>query len=90
MTEKEIAEMNKVSNSFLQILKEKRKIIEEDEENIERINKNIEKQKRFAVKKKKVGTLSGRIEKNEKKSLKEGLILGEVQNIHTTYDHTYQ
>lgn len=67
VTVKEIAEMNKVSNSFLQILKEKRKIVEKDEENKELVNKNLEKQKRFTVKKKKVETFIGRIEINEKK-----------------------
>jgi len=70
----------------LQILKGKRKIIETEEENKEPVNNNIDKQKRIVVKKKKVETLSGRIEINERKSLKEELVLGELQND----DHTYQ
>lgn len=82
--------MNKVSNSFLQILKEKQKIIKKDEENKESVNKNIEKQKQFKVKKKKVETLRDRIEINEKKCLKAGLVLGEVQNIYTAYYFIYQ
>jgi len=89
LTEEEIAEMKKHSNSLLQLLQGKRKIIEV-EENKEPVNKNIDKQKRFMAKKRKVELLSGRIECNERKSLKEGLVLGEVQNIHTSYDHTYQ
>ncbi|KAL5245900.1 hypothetical protein ACI65C_013308 [Semiaphis heraclei] len=88
VTEKEIAEMNKHSSSLLQILQGKRKIVE-IEKNKEPVNKNIDKQKRFETKKRKVELLSGRIESNERKSLKEGLVLGEVQNIHTSNDHTY-
>lgn len=88
VTEKEISEMNKHSSSLLQILQGKRKIIE-IEKNKEPVNKNIDKQKRFETKKRKVELLSGRIESNERKSLKEGLVLGEVQNIHTSNDHTY-
>lgn len=66
ITEQEITEMNKVSNSFLQILKGKRKIIEIEEGNKEPANKNIDRQKRFVTKKKRVESLSGRIEINEK------------------------
>ena len=88
MTEKEIAAMNKHSSSLLQILQGKRKIIE-IEENKEPVNKNIDKQKRFVTKKRKIESLSGRIECNERKSLKEGLVLGEVQNIHTSSHISY-
>lgn len=90
VTEEEIVEMNKISNSFLQVFKRKRKLIEMDEENKEPVNKNIDKQKRFGGKKKKVESLTGRIENNEKQYLKAGLVLEEVLEVHTAYDHTYQ
>jgi len=89
VTEEEIAEMNKHSSSLLQLLQGKQKIME-IVENKEPVNKNIDKQKRFVTRKRKIELLSSRIECNERKSLKKGLVLGEVQNIHTSNDHTYQ
>lgn len=50
----------------MQVLAGQRKLIEINEENKEPVNKNIDKQKRFVNKMKKVDSLSGSIEMNEK------------------------